>query len=36
MSTDAGVPDAEETAKFYDIANQIIAELWDDNFHHGY
>lgn len=36
MSTDAGVPDADETAKFYDIANAVIAELWDENFHHGY
>jgi ubiquinone/menaquinone biosynthesis C-methylase UbiE len=37
MSTDdAAIPDADETAAFYDIANQIIAELWDDNFHHGY
>jgi ubiquinone/menaquinone biosynthesis C-methylase UbiE len=34
--TDEAIPDADETAAFYDIANQIISELWDDNFHHGY
>lgn len=36
MSTEPSAPDADETAKFYDIANEIIADLWDDNFHHGY
>lgn len=36
MSTDDGVPDADETARYYDIVNEVFAELWDANFHHGY
>jgi ubiquinone/menaquinone biosynthesis C-methylase UbiE len=36
MSTDENIPDADATEQFYNIANAIIAELWDENFHHGY
>ena len=36
MSTDDGIPDAEETDQYYDVVNEIFAELWDENFHHGY
>jgi ubiquinone/menaquinone biosynthesis C-methylase UbiE len=36
MSTDDGIPDADETAHYYDIVNEVFAELWDANFHHGY
>lgn len=36
MTTESSAPNTDETATFYDIANEIIAELWDDNFHHGY
>ena len=36
MSKDHGIPDAEETDQYYDVVNEIFAELWDENFHHGY
>ncbi|WP_150238115.1 methyltransferase domain-containing protein [Nocardiopsis quinghaiensis] len=29
-------PLSEETDAYYDISNQILRELWGENFHHGY
>lgn len=36
MSNDENIPDADETAHYYDIGNEVFAGLWDENFHHGY
>lgn len=29
-------PTSEDTAAYYDISNQVLCELWGENFHHGY
>jgi ubiquinone/menaquinone biosynthesis C-methylase UbiE len=36
MTTDQAAPTSEGTSAFYDVSNQILIEVWDDNFHHGY
>ncbi|TDV41050.1 SAM-dependent methyltransferase [Actinophytocola oryzae] len=36
MSNDEGIPDADETAQYYDVVNEVFTGLWDENFHHGY
>ncbi|MFI5621374.1 SAM-dependent methyltransferase [Streptomyces sp. NPDC051567] len=36
MSTDQAVPTVEDTNNYYEIANQLVVELWDENFHMGY
>lgn len=41
MSGDEGKPEnphpsGQETSAYYDISQEVLRELWGDNFHHGY